>query len=152
MNNVDCNNCIEKRKLNFEHFRVSIDDETRYASIICSIFYISLLTFYCSFPVLFNSSYKKVFLISYIVSVGMFVLNEMMKMLKSYKEYTYKTEQWQNLNNKKITQDELEENIRIKVIDLYSDIEKWWLRFFIAGCISGFISVISLVIGVWRLC
>lgn len=150
MEEEKCKYCLDKTKLFFKEFKSSIDDQGRYISIIGSVFYVSVLTIFCVTANQYSAPNKKHFIISFTISVGLFVINEIVGMVRTYRELKFKNKLWQDYNNQQITLKEYEYKDREYINKLYANAEKFWLIIFIPGVISGVWAVIALLFAVYK--
>ena len=147
----NCDNCERKIKLLYEQFKNSAEDVGRYISIVCSIFYVSIITVYSQVANNLSILNKKIFIISFIISIVFFVLYEIFKMLLSYLEYKQKVEQWILLNKNEINISKLERNTNSYSTQLYKHHVTIWKVVFAITLISGAIAFISLLCGLCKL-
>lgn len=146
----ECANCERKIKLLYEQYKNSAEDTGRYISIICSIFYASMITIYCFNAENFSVSNKKVFLISFLISVGVFVLYEIAKMLIGYFDLKEKNKQWGELYQNKISISELENNINKYCNKIYKHYIGIWQFVFAITLISGVVAFCSLFYSLFK--
>lgn len=147
----NCENCERKIKLFYEQFKNSAEDIGRYVSIICSIFYVSIITIYTQIAESFSILNKKIFIINFIISVAVFVLYEIFKMLLGYFDYKEKNEQWISLYKNKISITELENNVNAHTNKLYKHYEIIWKYIFAITMLCGTFAFISLLWGLYKL-
>ena len=100
-NEKDCAKCLEISDLVYKQLKTSEEEQSRYTTVIVSVFFISLITIYSSISKDLTSLQRNHFLISFIISVSLFVVNEMVNMIRSYREYTYNHKQWTKYFEKK---------------------------------------------------
>ncbi len=147
----DCLNSTEISNLYFNQVKSSVEDQGRYVSIVGSIFYVALITLYCSISSDLTSIQKKHFIISFSLSVGMFVLNEVINMIRSYMEVKYASNQWENYYKKESSLQEIQDNIAKRNNSLYEKAFGYWVTLFSISVASGLYSIITLVILTFRL-
>lgn len=100
-NEKDCAKCLEISDLVYKQLTTSEEEQSRYTTVIVSVFFISLITIYSSISKDLTSIQRNHFLISFIFSVSLFVVNEMVNMIRSYIEYFYDRKQWTKYFEKK---------------------------------------------------
>ncbi len=144
-----CDNCERKIKLLYEQYKNSAEDVSRYISIICSIFYVSIITVYSQVANNFSILNKKFFIINFIISVSVFVLYEIHKMLLGYLDYKEKNKQWISLYKNEINISELENNVNVYNNNLYRYHVVIWKYIFVITMLCGTFAFISLI---WGLC
>ncbi len=150
MEEEKCKYCLDKTKLFFKEFKSSFEDQGRYISIIGSVFYVSMLTIFCVTANQYSATNKKHFIISFAISVGLFVINEIVGMVRTYQELKFKNKLWQDYNNQQISLTEYEYKDRVYINKLYANAEKFWLIVFIPGVISGVWAVATLLFAVYK--
>lgn len=141
----ECSTCLELEKLKREQFKDSLEDSTRYISIVCSIFYVSLLTLFLSTSTCFTQECKHLFVISYTLSVGVFIFNEILNMLRPVLLNYYSINEWNKYYQNKIDLNQLSKNIDIKFNKLYKRHFQVWFIIFILGTASGLCALITLI-------
>ena len=135
----------------YEQYKNSAEDVSRYISIICSIFYVSIITVYSQVANNFSILNKKFFIINFIISVSVFVLYEIHKMLLGYLDYKEKNKQWISLYKNEINISELENNVNNYNNKLYRDHVIIWKYIFVITMLCGTCAFISLLWGLCRL-
>ena len=140
-----CENCLEKAKLEYEHYKCSIEDNGRYSSIIGSIFFVSTLTVFTFVSSSFNEIQKQLFTKWYIISLSFFVINEIINMIRNYFDYRYKNQQWGCYYSGQQSLNDLNTNVNKYTHKIYYKSTLIWFILFLFSLFAGFVAVLILL-------
>ncbi len=135
-----CNNCIERLKLHFEHFKRSADEEQKYTSLVCSLGYVTLISIFSFIQKNLIIQHKCIFICCLFISIFPFIINEIWKMYMGIENNKYQNEQWSRNFKGLITLDEMLMNINKKEIEIFSNYERFYYFTFYTSLIFGIIA------------
>ena len=136
-NNNSCKNCLERAKLYFSYFKRCADEEGKYTSIVFSLGYATMITVYSSLHKYLVTQKKAVFICFLAVSLSVFILNEIWKMIMGALANRYEADLWSQYFKKEITV----EDIELKAHKYKAQQYKWYSMAYPA------IFVLSLIFG-----
>ena len=132
-----CKNCLERAKLFFSYYKRCADEESKYTSIIFSLGYATMITIYTSLYKHLVIQKKAVFICFLFISLLLFILNEIWKMIMDIFKNQYENELWTKHFKHEISV----EDIEIKSNEYYAKQFNNYLKAY------PFIFIISLVFG-----
>lgn len=133
----DCAICLDRAKLYFSYFKRCADEDGRYTSIIFSLGYASLITVYYTIHTHLVLQKKAVFITFLMISLLLFLLNEIWKMIMGLFVNLNDNELWYQYFRHEISLDEIEQKSKEYQVKQY--------RYYIKA--YPFIFSISLIFG-----
>jgi hypothetical protein len=145
LENDKCTNCkdkllFEKVKICYNSSEKSLIDEHKYASVIITLAYGLLITLFFQLSEKMNSKSISLFIICLLISVGLFIINELFKMISSYIISSKINELWLKIIVSEITLEQWEiERLKCSnsLYKPYLKVYPWILSFsIVAGVLS----------------
>lgn len=144
-NDNKCTRCLDKSNIEYKSYSNYAEQMGQYTSIVGSVFYVALLTFFCMVQENWQLFFKILFASSYLLSVSAFIINEIFKMIVHHSIDTFTRKEWE-----KYYKDELPRNIIQHNINKYDnkkeqEIMKIWKWCFCISLLFGIVAVGVLV-------
>jgi len=133
----ECNNCLDRAKLYFSYFKRCADEESRYTSIVFSLGYASMITVYSTLYKHLIIQKKAIFIVFLFVSLSLFILNEIWKMVMGIFENQHDNDLWCQYFKHEISLDDIEQKTQEYQVKQY----RWYVKAY------PFIFSVSLIFG-----
>ena len=140
----DCNECLNRAKLMFSHYRRNAEEEGKYTTLVFSLGYVTMMTIYSTMHHYLTFQRKAVFICFLFVSLFLFILNEIWKMLVGMFVYKNEGKLWEQHFDDKISLDELEKQDLTYWVKLYNIYENAYPFIFIPSLTFGVLAAIIL--------
>lgn len=140
--NYKCAYCLKRMEKMFKAYKHSSEEDKKYTSFVFSLGYATMITIFTTIQKYLIIQLKGLFICSLCVSITLFIVNEIWKMLYGIKMFEFQNELWAKNANAEISLDTLEEEKRKYDISLYSKYIKFYYPIFWISLISGILAAI----------
>lgn len=104
-----CRTCLERAKLYFSYYKRCADEDGKYTSIVFSLGYVTMITVYSTLYKHLLIQKKAIFICFIFVSLSLFILNEIWKMIMGIFENSYENELWCQYFKREISVEDIEQ-------------------------------------------
>ena len=140
----DCNYCQDRAKLMFCHYKRNAEEEGKYTTLVFSLGYVTMMTIYSTMYHYLTFQRKSIFICFLFISLSLFVLNEIWKMLMGILIYKHEGKLWEQHFTDKISLDKLEKQDKKYWVRIYNIYENAYPFIFIPSLIFGVLAAILL--------
>ncbi len=148
-NREECKRCLECSDLLYKQLKTNVEDQGRYVSIIGTVFFVALITIYTSITKDLSQNARNCFIISFLISVSSFVINEMINMIRTFSEQLYCQDLWQKFYERKKSLPKIQQKANIYNNKLYKNNFTVWIICFCVSILSGSVAVITLCVSLF---
>ena len=142
--NKDCNKCLERAKLMFNQCKKNADEESKYTTLVFSLGYVTMMTICSSMYHYLSYQRKAVFICFLFISLSLFVLNEIWKMLMGILIDKNRGVLWAKHFANKISLGELEKQDQEYWVGIYNIYARAYPFIFVPSLIFGILASIIL--------
>jgi hypothetical protein len=147
-NQPRCEYCLERMKLLFKDFESETGNESKYTSMVFSLGFVTLISFFSYIHKYMELETILLTIILLIISISMFILNEIYKMRMGITRRKHESNLWklhyQNPNEMNLDKLEINKNQNIiKQFELYNKFYPWsfWPSL-VTGILAGLVLLI----------
>ena len=126
--NNPCSYCKYRMEKMFNAYKHSCEEDKKYASFIISLGYATMITVFSTIHKGMNNSTNAVFIVCLTISILVFILNEIWKMLWNIKDSKYKNNLWAQNSRGELSLDDLEkkqQDYEIACFEIYNKFYPW---------------------------
>lgn len=147
-NQPRCEYCLERMKILFKNFERETGEESKYTSMVFSIAYVTLITFFSTLNKYMGLGTMSLMIFLLVISIGDFILNEIYKMRMGINRRKFESSLWslhfQSPKDMDLDKLEISKNQNItKQSELYNKFYPWsfWPSL-ITGILAGLVLLI----------
>lgn len=143
--NYECEYCLKRMKKIFESYKHSSEEDKKYTSFVFSLGYATMITFFTTIHRYLIVKIKCLFIFFICISIALFIVNEIWKMLYGMKNIEFQNKLWKRNFRGEISLDELEREQCKYDTNLYSKYIKFYYPIFWTSLITGFLAAILII-------